>query len=279
MSRPRKVPHRETTAVLARGSPGRHREQAMSRLADRQDGYGHALYDWYLGRGGYEVNERDDGFVGVALGPLAYFAGYEAWPAHQKRAIRLAGGKVLDVGCGAGRVALHLQQKGLDVLGIDESPLAIKVCRLRGLRKARVMSITQATRKLGVFDTIVMYGNNFGLFGSFRRARWLLRRFRSITSPEGRIIAQTRDPYKTDDPDHLAYHEFNRRRGRMGGQVRFKVRYKKFATPWIDWLHASVAEMKEILDDTGWKIDKILPCESGVYVAVVGKDFKTSSLN
>ncbi|NQT82293.1 class I SAM-dependent methyltransferase, partial [bacterium] len=79
--------------------------------------------------------------------------------------MRLARGKVLDIGCGAGRNSLYLQQKGLDVLGIDLSPLAIMVCQLRGFKKARVMSITEVDSRLGTFDTIVMYGNNFGLFG------------------------------------------------------------------------------------------------------------------
>ena len=85
---------------------------------------------------------------------------------------------VLDVGCGAGRVCLHLQEQGHEVIGIDNSPLAVKVARERGVQDARVLSITQASRnKLGQVDTIVMMGNNFGLFASPKRARWLLRRF------------------------------------------------------------------------------------------------------
>jgi hypothetical protein len=53
-------------------------------------------------------------------------------------------------------------------LGIDRSPLAIKVCKLQGLKKAEVQSVTQftlnAVRKDYTFDTILMLGNNFGLF-------------------------------------------------------------------------------------------------------------------
>ncbi len=46
-------------------------------------------------------------------------------------------GRVLDVGCGAGRHSLYLQKKGFDVLGIDVSPLAVKVCRLKGVKKLK----------------------------------------------------------------------------------------------------------------------------------------------
>ena len=34
-----------------------------------------------------------------------------------------------------------------------------------------------------------------------------------MTGPHARIIAESRDPYQTRDPGHLAYHERNRRRG------------------------------------------------------------------
>ena len=65
----------------------------------------------------------------------------------------------------------------MDIVGIDHSPLAIRVCRERGVRNASVLPITQVSaNKLGMFDTIVMTGNNFGLVGSRKRARWLLRR-------------------------------------------------------------------------------------------------------
>jgi 2-polyprenyl-3-methyl-5-hydroxy-6-metoxy-1,4-benzoquinol methylase len=73
--------------------------------------------------------------------------------------MRFVKGRVLDIGCGAGRVALYLQKKGFDVSGIDVSPLAVKVCKLRGLKKARVLSISNIGAKLGKFDTLLMFGN------------------------------------------------------------------------------------------------------------------------
>ncbi|HUU21646.1 MAG TPA: class I SAM-dependent methyltransferase [Phycisphaerae bacterium] len=250
----------------------------MARLSKKQDAYGQAIWDCYHQRGGYEINERDDGFVGVSMGPPAYLAEFEDWPARQKQAIRLARGKVLDVGCGAGRVALYLQSKGLEATGIDVSPRAVEVCRLRGLKKAEVLSITQLGPKFGVFDTIVMYGNNFGLFGSFRRARWLLRRFRNLTTPAGRIIAETNDPYGTGGPArpsrrcHLEYHKRNRKRGRMGGQVRIRARYLTYATPWFDYLMVSKDEMRRIVAGTGWKITRFFDSKGSGYVAVLEKE-------
>jgi SAM-dependent methyltransferase len=95
----------------------------------------------------------------------------------------LVQGKVLDIGCGAGRHSLYLQKKGFDVLGIDISPLVIKVCQLRGLKKAIVMSIEELDFEPNSFDTVIMMGNNFGLFGNFKkRLKRVLRKLHKITS-------------------------------------------------------------------------------------------------
>ncbi len=244
----------------------------MARLTREQDAFGWEINDHFHGRAASEVAERDDGWIDVSAGPDGYFAPHEAWPETERQAIGLATGRVLDVGCGAGRVGLHLQAKGLEVTGIDNSPLAAEVCKARGLKDTRVMSITQVSRRLGQFDTIVMYGNNFGLFGSFRRGRWLLRRFHAMTSPQARIIAETFNPYVTKDKGHLAYHRRNRRRGRMAGQVRIRIRYKRYATPWFDYLFVSKVELRRIVAGTGWRIARIFDGAGPRYIAVLEKE-------
>jgi SAM-dependent methyltransferase len=238
-------------------------------LKDQQDAFGHEMYDYFTGKGGYEIIERDDGFFSTSLGPALYFQGYEEWWESEREAMKCVRGRVLDIGCGAGRHSLYLQGLGHDVVGIDVSPLAVEVCRARGLRQAQVVPITQVSRWLGTFDTIIMMGNNFALVGTPEKARWLLRRFRSVTAAAGRILAQTRDPYGTDVPEHLAYHARNREQGRMSGQARVRVRYKRYVTPWIDFLMVSPDEMKGIVAGTGWEVSDVISGPQGVYVAVL----------
>jgi SAM-dependent methyltransferase len=236
-----------------------------------QDAFGTMLYDCLRGRKvACEIIERSDGLMDAY--PSNYFVNYAKWSKHEKQAIRYAKGRVLDVGAGAGRVSLYLQDKGCDVLGIDISPLAVKVCKLRGIRKAKVMSITELSPRLGAFDTIVMYGNNFGLFGDRQRARQLLRRFHVMTSPGARLIVESNDIYKTNNPDHLAYQKSNRSRGRMSGQIRLRVLYRKLRTPWIDYLMVSREEMKDILSGTGWKVQKFFDSDNSMYTAVIRKE-------
>ena len=241
-------------------------------LSDAQDAFGHEIHDCWQGEGGHEIVERDDCFFSVSTGPALYFLEYDRWPRSEQEAIAYARGRVLDIGCGAGRHALYLQGQGMEVVGIDPSPLAVKVCKVRGGLQAHVLSIAQVSRRrLGMFDTIVTLGNNFCLVGNPERARWLLRRFLTMTTAEGRILAGTRDPYRTEVPEHLAYHARNRERGRPGGQARVRVRYKRYATPWIDFLMLSVQELKALLVGTGWAIIHVAD-DGGAYVAVLGKE-------
>ncbi len=241
-------------------------------MEDRQDAYGHELFDYLKGKPAIEVVERDDGFIGTGGGPAAYFRPFKGWGASERRAMAYAKGRVLDIGCGAGRHALYLQGKGFDVTGIDLSPLAVKVSRLRGLRKVRNLSITQLGPSLGTFDTLLMMGNNFGLFAGFKRVRRLLRTFHRMTSANGRIIAQSLDPYKTTDRFHLAYQKRNRSRGRMSGQVKIRIRYRGYIGPWFDYLLVSRKEMKEIVKGTGWKIGRFILSKGPSYVVVLRKE-------
>ena len=237
-----------------------------------QDAYGRQVFDYLNGRKDVaEIVERDDGFFGVSAGAKYYFAPYREWHGREKKAIRYVRGRVLDIGCGAGRVSLYLQKKGFDVTGVDASPLGVRVCKMRGLRKASVLPITNVSFKLGKFDTLTMFGNGFGLFGNPKRAKWMLKRFYKMTTNDARIIAESLDPYKTDHPDHRIYHNYNKRRGRMAGQVRIRVRYRRYVTPWFDYLLVSPQEMRSMLKGTEWEMKHTLNSPSGAYIAIIEK--------
>lgn len=211
-----------------------------------------------------EIVERDDGFVSTAM--LVYFAPVRRWGAVERRALRWVRGRVLDVGVGAGRVALELQERSREVVAIDVSQGAVQVARRRGVRDVRLLALEDVDESLGQFDTLVMFGNNFGLFGSRAKARRLLRRLRPFVR---RIVATSNDPSKTDDPVHLAYHERNRKRGRLPGQLRLRIRYRDLIGPWFEYLIVSPDEMAEIVEGTGWEIRHLIRDEDSVYVAVL----------
>lgn len=244
----------------------------MKKLKPEEDTFGQEMWAYYKGEEVSEIVERDDGFFNASSkGPKLYFSQYEDWDPIERKAMELVKGRVLDIGCGAGRHSLYLQNKGFDVLGIDSSPLAIKVCRLRRLKKARVMPIEELNFKHNSFDTVIMMGGNFGLFGSLKKAKRILKKLHKMTSGNGLVIAFTRDTYKTDIPDHLEYHKLNRQRGRMPGQLRLRIRFRKCVGRWFDYLIVSKKEMEDILKGTGWKIKETIDSDNSAYIAVIEK--------
>jgi SAM-dependent methyltransferase len=232
-----------------------------------QDAFGRLLQDLVAGRQAVEVVERDDGcvFTGDARYYLAPFRNW--WP-QERRAMRFARGRILDLGCGAGRVSLHLQNRGLEVVGIDVSPLAIEVARERGAADARLGTIATALEESELFDTILLLGNNLGLLAGETEGRRLLRKLSRLTTHEGRILAGSYDPYDGASDFAREYQARNRERGKMGGVERLRVRYRQYATPWYDVLFASRDEVTRLAAGTGWRVARFIDDGPG-YVAVL----------
>lgn len=245
----------------------------LSHMNNTRDAYGQQLLAQYNSRtASIVILERDDRFIYAGSEADVYFRNFKQWSPLERRAIRLAKGRILDIGCGAGRHSLYLQHKGLDVTGIDISPGAVKVCKLRGLKKAFVRPISDVDKfKPDSFDTVLMLGNNFGLFGSAEGAKPLLKKLSRITLPDARIIAGTRNPYKTSDHDYLQYHRLNKRRGKMPGQIKMRVRFRNIIGAWFDYLFVSPEEMKEVLSHTDWQVERLVGAEDALYFAVIRK--------
>lgn len=242
-------------------------------LTEHEDAYGHMLLDLVAGVTATEIIERDDGYIIPGALASDYILPYPRWPSHQRAVVDRARGRVLDIGCGAGRFCLALQERGHEVVGIDVSPGAVEASRARGVIDARPVALEEVDASLGTFDAVVMMGNNFGLFGDPDGLRSGLARLASVTAPDARLYAEAVDPYATADPHHLRYHQANRDAGRLGGQLRIRIRYKVWASPWFGLLLVSPDELDALLADTDWRIHDSIPAEAGpVRVVVLGKD-------
>jgi hypothetical protein len=142
-------------------------------------------------------------------------------------------------------------------VSIDTSEGAVEVCRARGVRDARLAAASSIRAGDGPFDTFVLFGSNLGLLRDRRHGPWLLRRFRAAGGAAPRIVGSTRDPYRTDDPAALAYQAANRARGRMSGQIRFRLRYLGHRSGWFDYLAMSLPELEAITSDGGWRVAEV----------------------
>ena len=237
------------------------------------DAYGHLIWAYHKGDGDViEIVERDDGYIDASrFGPASYFSEYKDWSEVNKKAVKHVKGRVLDIGCGAGRFSLHFQQKSHEVVGVDNSPLAVGVCRERGLKDVRELSIYDMDDSMGIFDTVIMMGNNLSLLASPERGRELLERLDKATSDDALLIGESIDIYKTDKKEHLTYQDFNRSRGRMAGHITIRILYKMHKGEWFDYLFFSPEELSEFLEGTPWKIREFIFGAGPVYNVLIEK--------
>jgi SAM-dependent methyltransferase len=219
------------------------------------DAFGTALLDWVRGGRRCELIERDDGHTEDGAGPAGYLTPLRGWPAGQRAAIRHVRGRVADLGCGAGRVTLVLQERGVDVVGIDASPLALRAARARGVRVTRRGTLEALGSQLGDLDTVVLFGNNFGIFATPDNATRTLASWARRASPGTRILAESTSPYGGGAPViDRRYYWRNRERGLPPGRTRYRIRYGQLVGPWDTWLFVSQKELREIVAGTGWRL-------------------------
>lgn len=100
-------------------------------------------------------------------------------------------GRTLDVGAGAGCHALILQERGVEVLALEQSAHACEVMKARGIQEvvqADVMNLTGFR-----FDTIILLMNGFGIGGTEEGLLEMLRHLKTLLAAGGRIIGDSTD--------------------------------------------------------------------------------------
>ena len=174
--------------------------------------------------------------------PLSYFfRGFEKMPTIEKKALQLASGKVLDIGCGSGSHSLYLQnEKGLDVTGIDRSQGAIDVAKMRGLKKIRCQSIMDLSGEK--FDTILLLMNGIGIAQNFKGVVPLLSHLKTLLHPEGQILVDSSDLiYLFPEEEQLDWQMADSYYGELDYGIRFAGEEQEFPWLYLDYNHLETA--------------------------------------
>jgi SAM-dependent methyltransferase len=108
----------------------------------------------------------------------------------ERRLLATVGGPVIDLGCGPGRLVVHLTSQGVPALGIDASPSAIALARSR---HATVLQRDLFGRLPGEgrWAAALLFDGNVGIGGDPVR---LLSRCRRLTGGRGQVIAEVQPP-------------------------------------------------------------------------------------
>ena len=208
------------------------------------------------------ISEADD--MDVAY----LFRTYNEMPELEQKALHLAKGKILDVGCGAGSHSLYLQENNFDVTAIDISANAIEACQLRGLKNARVQNILDLDSDFHQndrYDTILLLMNGTGIFGTLQQTSNYLSKLKSLLAPNGQILIDSSDIiYMFDEDDDGS--KWIPSEGYYG-ELTFTISYKNQTEEAFPWLYLDYNTLQNAAHANGLQCELILEGDHFDYLA------------
>jgi SAM-dependent methyltransferase len=126
-----------------------------------------------------------------------------------------ATGTVLDVGCGPGRLVAELARQGRPALGLDISPVALRLARQAGATVVR-RSVFSPLHGEGSWGTVLLADGNIGIGGS---PVTLLLRCAELMAATGQILVEI-------ERDGVGYRT-----------TRVRLERGTEASEWFPWAH------------------------------------------
>ena len=192
------------------------------------------------------------------------FRDYNEMPNIEQKALQLAKGRVLDVGCGAGSHSLTLQNdRNLDVVSIDISEKAIETCKLRGLKNAKTQDVM--TLEAEKFDTIIALMNGTGIFGTLKKTPNFLQKLKTLLNPGGQILIDSSDIIYMfdDDEDGGKWIPSNG----YYGELTFTISYKNETEAPFPWLYLDYNTLQNAAFANGLQCELVQEGEHYDYLA------------
>lgn len=229
-----------------------------------KDLFGKAILDYQINNSPEDlitetsISEEDE--MSVAY----LFRSYNEMPKLEQKALQLAKGRTLDVGCGAGSHSLYLQnERNIDVTAIDISENAIEACTLRGLKKVKVQNILSLENEK--FDTILLLMNGTGIFGTLKETANYLQKLKSLLNPNGQILIDSSDIIYMFDNDEDGGKWIPG--DNYYGELTFKIRYKNETEDEFPWLYLDYNTLQNAAFANGLQCELIFEGEHYDYLA------------
>lgn len=191
------------------------------------------------------------------------FRSFDEMPVLEKEAIKLAKGKILDVGAGSGCHSIALKEMNKEVLAIDISPLSVKVMQERGINAQETNLFD--THFNGQFDTILMLMNGSGIIGKLSNMENFFNRMKQLLSPEGCILMDSSDlKYLFEDEDGSMLIDLA---ADYYGEMEFSMQYKQVKGKSFPWLYVDFETLKFYALQYGFKAELVKEGEHYDYLA------------
>ena len=197
--------------------------------------------------------------------PVPYlFRSFEEMPLLEQKALQLCKGQTLDIGCGAGSHSLYLQNQGVAVTALDASIGSIEVCKKRGVKSTRYISIENYTEFQ--YDTLLLLMNGIGLAGTLQNLEGFLLHLKTLLKPNGQIVLDSSDiiyMYDEDEdggvwvPGDLDYY----------GEISFYLEYKNEKSERFNWLYVDFETLSQECQKVNLNCDLVISGDHYDYLA------------
>lgn len=230
-----------------------------------KDLFGKAIYDFQTNNSPEDIITETSISEEDEMSIEYLFRSYNEMPKLEQKALQLAYGKTLDVGCGAGSHSLSLQNdRNLNVTSIDISEKAIETCKLRGLKNAHVQNILDFDGEK--FDTIILLMNGTGIFGKLENCNKYLKKLKSLLNPSGQILLDSSDIIYMFDEDEDGG-KWIPSNNDYYGELTFNISYKGEKEDTFDWLYLDYNTLQNAANANGLKCELVLEGDHYDYLA------------
>jgi len=231
----------------------------------KKDPFGEAMKAYFNGNLEANVKVYSDLAVNDLI-PVSYlFRSYSQMPIWEQRALDLCYGSILDIGAGAGSHSLELQNRGLSVKGIDISPGAIEIMKIRGLLQAEHVSFWEYPKEK--FDTLLLLMNGIGLVGNLKGLNAFFEQAKSMLNSGGQILLDSSDiKYLYNDleispPNDIYY-----------GLIEYQMAFKRAISEKFSWLYLDYTRLMRHTKHFGLSCEILLEGPHYEYLARIYVD-------
>lgn len=224
-------------------------------LSKEKDPMGQAISDYYHNNGKaarlrvFSSQFDEDDFPVVNL-----FRTQEEMPEWEQTALRMAKGRILDVGAGSGCHSLVMKAMGKEVVPIDISSWSVEVMKERGLTNAQQVNFFDVSWGER-FDTILLLMNGAGIVGKIENLPAFFERIKQLLNPCGCVLLDSSDlRYLFEEEDgsfviDLANDYY--------GEIDFYMQYKKVKGDAFDWLYIDFDTLSLYASQYGFNVEKV----------------------
>ncbi len=169
-------------------------------------------------------------------------------------------GKILDIGAGAGAHALILQERGFDIVALENSWGCVEVMQQSGVNK---VAYEDYKVHQGKYNTLLLLMNGLGICGKLTGVAKFLQQCKKLLLPDGQILVDSSDISYLYDEEGIPKPDG------FPGEIQYRYEYNGEVGDWFDWLYVDQQTLHKEVKKAGMQLEILMTDESDQYLACI----------